>query len=149
VRFEVVPIGRREADDFIRRHHRTHRPIAHSGHRFVLGIAEAGSVVGVAVCGRPVARYLDDGWTVEVGRACTDGTRHANSALYGACWRAAVALGYRRLITYTLPEEGGASLRAAGFRLVGAAGGGTWNRRERPRVDRAPLQEKLLWEQCS
>ncbi len=66
--------------------------------------------------------------------------------LYSAAWRAARALGYKRLVTYTLPEEGGASLRGAGWRLLGEAGGGSWNRATRPRVDTAPTQRKLLWE---
>ena len=87
-----------------------------------------------------------DGWTGEVLRCCTDGTRNAPSMLYRACWRATRAMGYRRLITYTLPEEGGASLRAAGFKLIGEAGGGSWSRRLRPRVDTHPMQKKLRWE---
>ena len=63
-----------------------------------------------------------------------------------ACWRAARGMGYRKLITYTLAEEGGASLRGAGFKLIGEAGGGSWSRRERPRVDTHPTQRKLRWE---
>ena len=100
----------------------------------------------VVIAGRPVARMLDDGETVEVTRLCTDGTRNACSLLYRAAWRAARALGYRRLVTYTLPEEGGASLRGAGFRLAGEAGGGSWTRRGRPRADDHPLDKKLRWE---
>lgn len=79
-------------------------------------------------------------------RLATDGTRNACSMLYGACWRAARALGWRRLVTYTLPSEGGASLRAAGWRLLGEAGGGSWSCESRPRVDRHPTQTKLRWE---
>lgn len=103
---------------------------------------------GVAIVGRPVARLLDNGWTLEVNRVCTDGARNACSMLYGAAWRAAKALGFRRLITYTLPEEGGASLRASGWYCVGERGGGTWDRpnNSRPRVDKHPTQVKLLWE---
>ena len=90
---------------------------------------------------------LQDGWTAEVTRLCViDGARNACSFLYASCWRAARALGYRRLITYTLPEEGGASLRAAGWKCLGEAGGGSWNRAERPRVDTHPTQVKLRWE---
>src|SRR5262245_58380740 len=106
----------------------------------------AGAVVGAAIVGRPVARMLDDDWTAEVTRCCTDGTRNAPSMLYRACWRACRALGYRRLVTYTLPEEGGASLRGAGFKLIGKAGGGSWSCQSRPRVDKHPLQAKLRWE---
>ena len=109
---------------------------------------EAGTVRGVAMVGRPVARHLDDGWTMEINRVATDGARNACSMLYAAAWRAARALGYRRVITYTLPEEGGASLRGAGWRLIGEAGGGSWSRRRRPRVDLAPTQTKLRWEKA-
>ena len=102
----------------------------------------------VVIAGRPVARHLDDGWTLEVTRLCTDGTANACSKLYAAAGRAARALGYTRLITYTLPAEGGASLRAAGWRLVGQRGGGNWNRARRPRRDtpEALRVPKLLWE---
>jgi hypothetical protein len=89
---------------------------------------------------------LQDGYTAEVTRLATDGTRNACSALYGAAWRAARAIGYRRMISYTLPEEGGASLRGAGWRLVGEAGGGSWSRASRARVDTHPTGTKLRWE---
>lgn len=79
---------------------------------------------GVAIVGRPTARMLDDGWTVEVTRLATDGAHNACSILYAAAWRAARAMGYRRCVTFTLPEEGGASLRGAGWRCIGEAGGG-------------------------
>lgn len=108
-----------------------------------------GKIVGVAIVGRPVARMASDGWTLEVVRVATDGTANACSALYGACRRAAFALGYKRLITYTLAEEGGASLRGAGFKLLGEAGGGAWGREGRPRVDKHPTQTKLKWEAVS
>jgi hypothetical protein len=76
----------------------------------------------------------------------TDGTRNACSALYAAAWRAASAIGYRRLVTYTLPSEGGASLRGAGWKCTGEAGGGSWARPSRPRVDMHPMQQKMRWE---
>ena len=141
---ELVPITLREANRFVEQHHRHHQPAR--GCRFCVAVAQDDEVVGVAIITRPVARRLDDGWTAEVSRVATDGTRNACSKLYGAAWRAARALGFRRLITYTLPEEGGASLRGAGWRCVGEAGGGSWSRRDRPRVDLHPLQQKLRWE---
>lgn len=102
---EVVPITFKEANEFVRRYHRHHGPV--QGYKFAIGLAdtERNEIVGVVIVGRPVARYLDDGWTLEVTRLCTDGTRNACSKLYAAAWRAARALGYRRLITYTLPED--------------------------------------------
>lgn len=78
-----------------------------------------------------------------------DDERNACSLLYGACWRAARAIGYRRLVTYTLPTEGGASLRGAGWTLIGEAGGGSWDRRSRARVDEHPTQVKLRWERIA
>lgn len=141
---EIVPVTLSEAKAFVERHHRHHK--APQGGRFAIGAAKDGEVVGVVIVGRPVARMLDDGWTAEVTRCCTDGTRNAPSMLYRAAWRAARAMGYRRLVTYTLPEEGGASLRAAGWRLIGEAGGGSWRRESRPRVDLHPTQTKLRWE---
>lgn len=143
-RLRVVPTGRDEADAFIRRYHRHHPPSR--GAKFFAAVANDSGVVGVAVVGRPVARMLDDGWTVEVTRCCTDGTRNACSMLYAASWRAARALGYRKLITYTLPSEGGASLRAAGWRVVAETKAESWHREARPRVDTMTPQRKLRWE---
>lgn len=140
----IVPCTLREANAYVTQLHRHHDPAR--GCRFTLAVAKGDDVVGVAIVGRPVSRHLDDGWTLEVNRVCTDGTKNACSMLYGASWRAAKAMGYRKLITYTLPEEGGASLRAAGWKLIGEAGGGEWNCKTRPRVDTHPTQLKLKWE---
>lgn len=139
----MTPITLREARAYVEANHRHHR--APQGGLFAIGVAN-GELRGVAIVGRPVARMAQDGWTAEVTRVCTDGTRNACSMLYRAAWRAARAMGYRKLITYTLPSEGGASLRGAGFKLIGQAGGGSWSRRSRPRVDEHPTQEKLRWE---
>jgi hypothetical protein len=142
----IVPITLDEANAMVANLHRHHRPV--QGHKFSIGVASGESIVGVAIIGRPVARGNDDGMTLEVNRCCTDGTRNACSMLYGAAWRAAKAMGYRRLITYTLPAEGGSSLRAAGWKLIGERGGGNWNTPARPRIDTdAALRgQKLLWE---
>lgn len=140
----IVPLTLAEANAAVLRWHRHHKPVP--GAKFSLGFVKNGVVVGVAIVGRPVSRMLDDGDTLEVNRVATDGTKNTCSALYGAARRATFALGYRRLVTYTLPEEGGASLRGAGFTLLGEAGGGSWSRAGRPRVDTAPLQGKLRWE---
>lgn len=142
----VTPINLDEANAFVSMHHRHHRPVV--GMKFCLAVSEGETVRGVAIVGRPVARMLDTGTTLEVNRVCTDGTKNACSMLYGAAWRAAKALGYSRLITYTLPEEGGSSLRASGWKLIGERGGGNWNKPGRPRIDTAELLrgQKLLWE---
>jgi hypothetical protein len=146
VSLQIVPITLEEANAFVAQHHRHHKPTV--GHKFSIAAAEDETVRGVAIIGRPVARGNDDGWTLEVNRCCTDGVRNGCSLLYGAAWRAAKAMGYRRLLTYTLPTEGGASLRAAGWTLIGERGGGNWNTPSRPRIDTdAALRgQKLLWE---
>ena len=142
---ELVPICQRDAKLYVKRHHRHHKPPV--GGLFQIAAAKGGQIVGVAIIGRPVARNLQNGWTAEVTRCCTDGTHNACSFLYGAAWRAARALGYKRLITYTLKEEGGASLRAAGWQCLGECGGGSWSRKSRPRVDKHPTQLKIKWMQ--
>jgi len=142
---EIVPLSLAEANAFVSRFHRHHGPTA--GHKFSLGVASGGEIVGVAIVGRPVARHFDDGWTLEVNRTCTDGSKNANSMLYGAAWRVAKALGYRRLITYTQQGESGVSLRAAGWRIVAerkARPG--WDSPSRPRVNKNENQGRLLWE---
>lgn len=109
----IRPITFREACAFVAVLHRHNKPPR--GHKFSVGLEDDGKLVGVAMVGRPVARAFDDGLTCEVNRTCTDGTRNANSMLYGACRKAAFGMGYRRIITYTQADECGASLRASGF----------------------------------
>jgi len=143
----LVPVSFREASAFVEMWHRHLKPPR--GMKFCVGLAdELDVLVAVAMCGRPVARNFDDGLTLEVNRTATNGTDNTNSMLYGACWRAAKALGYRRLITYTQEGETGASLRAAGYRvvaeLVPRAG---WTAPSRPREDYgADGIARTLWE---
>jgi hypothetical protein len=143
-RILVVPIELDEANAYVERHHRHSNPTV--GHRFSLGAALGDEIVGVAIVGRPLARPLQDGWTVEALRVCSVGERNVNSFLYGVCWRAARTLGYRRLVTYNLASESGASLRAAGYRVVAAVPARSWDTPSRPRVDKHPLQDRLRWE---
>ena len=145
---EVIPCDLSGANAFVAKHHRHHRPVV--GHKFSLAVVDdVDTVRGVAIVGRPVSRRLDDGLTLEVTRVATDGCPNACSALYGAARRASFALGYKRLITYTLATEDGGSLRGAGWKLIGEAGGGRWSRAKRPRVDDHPTQTKLRWEAMS
>lgn len=109
----IRPVTFRQACAFVELLHRHNKPPR--GHKFSVGLYNGDVMVGVAMAGRPVARHFDDGLTLEVNRTCTDGTKNANSMLYAACWRAAKAMGYLRMITYTQADESGASLRAAGF----------------------------------
>ena len=141
---ELQPLTFSEACIFIEQYHSHHKPP--QGHKFSIGINDGDKIVGVVVVGRPVARMLDNGWTAEVTRCCTDSTPHVASKLYAAAWRAARAMGYRRLITYTLVTEQGTSLVAAGWKIIGQTQGGSWNRKDRPRIDKHPLGQKTLWE---
>jgi hypothetical protein len=146
VSLQLIPISLEEANRFVAAHHRHSVPTV--GHKFSLGAVVSDEIVGVAIVGRPVARGYQDGWTLEANRVCTDGTRNACSFLYAAAWRATRALGYRRLVTYTLVSESGASLRAAGWNVVGerpARGTKGWNTPSRPRVEVAG-QARLCWE---
>lgn len=142
---EIVPMTLREANAYVEQNHRHHGPVA--GHKYSIGLSDGEKIVGVAIVGRPVSRHLDDGWTLEVNRLCTDGTKNACSMLYAAAWRAARAMGYKRLITYILESENGASLRAAGWKCVGQAGGLRWTGERRPEVDLYPAQMKIRFEQ--
>jgi hypothetical protein len=139
-----IPVTLDEANAFVAEHHRHHRAVV--GHKFSIGAAKGDSVVGVVIVGRPVSRHRDDGLTLEVTRLCTDGTANACSFLYGAAARAAFALGYRRIGTYILKSEHGASLYAANWKLIGERGGGSWSVPSRPRVDTHPLEPKFLFE---
>ena len=147
-RLTIVPVTWREACAFVDGHHRHHAPP--NGHRYSQGVVttEDGILRGVVITSHPVARHLMDGRTLEVIRSATDGTMNANSCLYGAAWQAAKALGWGRLLTYTQEGESGASLRAAGWRVIGerpARGG--WDCPSRPRLDKGTCGvARTLWE---
>lgn len=174
-RLMIVPTSLREANIFVEQYHRHHGPSSGHKFSIAVaeeiectecggqvyrksddgkapcracgGRGKAsGMIHGVAIAGRPIARYLDDNWTLEVRRVATDGCPNACSALYSACWRAGRAMGYLRAITYILESESGTSLTAAGWKLIGQAGGVSWNMPSRPRVDKSPVQTRLRWE---
>ena len=140
----LTPISLREANAFVERNHRHHKGV--TGHKFSIGCTRDGELVCVAIMGRPVSRYLDDGLTLEVNRLCTTGAENACSMLYGAAARAARAMGYQKIITYTLDTEPGTSLRAAGWQCAGPAGGERWTGKRRPAADLYPPQKKLRYE---
>ena len=139
---EIRPITFNEACEFIKLHHRHHKPTV--GHKFSIGVYDAEKLVGVAVCGRPVSRYLDDGTVCEINRLCTDGTYNACSMLYGACSRIAKEMGYKKIITYILESENGASLKASNFVCEGKAGGTHWTG-ERNKGQDIPYEKKTRW----
>ena len=142
---QIKPITFRAACEFIAEHHRHHRPTV--GCKFCIGLFDGEKMVGCVVCGRPVARRLDDGLTCEINRLCTDGTTNACSMLYGAACRTAKAMGYKRAITYILASENGASLKASNFVCEGEAGGTHWTG-ERNRGQAIPAEMKTRWTKC-
>jgi len=141
---DIIPVSLAEANKYVERYHRHHKPV--TGHKFSIGCTDGEKVVGVAIVGRPVSRYLDDGLTLEVNRCCTDGTKNACSMLYSAAWRAARAMGYKKIITYILENESGTSLKASGYKCIGQAGGLRWTGKRKPTVDLYPAQMKIKFE---
>ena len=147
-KLRVIPCTYKAACEYVDKHHRHHR--APVGCKFCIAVSdsncldEAQTIHGVAICGRPVSRHLDDGFTLEILRVCTDGTYNACSMLYGACCRIAKAMGYTKVITYTLESENGASLRASGFTNEGTAGGLHWTG-VRNRGQDIPRELKKRW----
>ena len=145
---ELRPVTLRTAQDFVREHHRHNEPP--KGHKFSIGLTDGGKLIGVVIVGQPIARRQCDGFTAEVTRCCVmNDNRNANSRLYAAAIQAARAMGYRRILTYTLPEESGASLRAVGFRQDGMTRYNTtgWDMPSRPRrtPERYPVGPKVRW----
>jgi len=144
---EIIPITIREANEFIDNFHRHNKPT--QGGRFAIGASVEEGLVGVAIVGRPVGRTLDDGWTAEVTRVCVvdHAPKNTCSFLYGRCWRIWQQMGGKRMVTYTLQEESGSSLRGAGWKIVGETKPGGWDRQNRKR-DWQPIygQLKFRWE---
>jgi hypothetical protein len=133
-----------EANAFVTAYHRHHHDVV--GHKFSIGAVADGTLVGVVIVGRPVSRMRDDGKTLEVTRLCTDGSKNACSFLYGCAARAAFSLGYERIGTYIRLDEPGTSLVAAGWRRMGLAGGGSWDRPSRLRSDKTESVQRQLFE---
>ncbi|MDD3029844.1 MAG: hypothetical protein PHS57_06165 [Alphaproteobacteria bacterium] len=138
----IRPIAFAQAASFVDEHHRHHKPPV--GHKFSIACYDGDRLCGVAMVGRSVSRYFDDNLTLEVNRLCTDGTKNACSILYSTAWRAAKALGYRRIVTYTLESESGTSLRAAGWNCDGIAGKGNWTGERARQVELFP-EMKMRW----
>ena len=141
---QLQPVTFKECCRYIEQHHSHHGPP--QGHKFSIAVNDGKNIVGIVIIGRPVNRNLDNGWTAEVTRCCTNGMKNVASMLYAAAWRAAKAMGYKRIISYTLIEEKGISLLAAGWKVLYQTKGGSWNCLSRPRIDTSPIGQKLLWE---
>lgn len=139
---KICPITFRDASEYVNANHRHHS--ASQGCKFCIAVEKNGEIVGVAMCGRPVSRRLDDGRTLEINRVCTDGTKNACSKLYGACVSIAKKMGYKKVITYILESEDGASVKASNFRYDGVAGGKHWTG-VRDRGQAIPSKMKTRW----
>ena len=143
----VVPIFQKQAFEFITNVHRHHiKPVGSIFQIGLCGSINSNSLIGVAVVGRPVARNSQDGFTCEVTRMCTDGSKNACSKLYSTCARIAGEMGYRKIITYILESETGVSLKASGWSFVRATPGKSWSVPSRERIDKHPLGVKHLYE---
>ena len=149
MKLTAVPVDLAEANEFVANFHRHNKPVI--GARFAVGASDGTELVGVAICGRPVARRLQDRATAEVTRRCVrdEAPKGTPSFLYAACWRAWRAMGGERLITYTLQSESGASLRGAGWRVVAELPGATgkaWTNRPGREWQPVTGQAKFRWE---
>ena len=141
---DFQPISLKLANEFVLANHRHNKPVA--GHKFSIGLFDDERLIGVAICGRPVARMADDGLTLEILRVCTDGTRNANSMLYSRVKRIAQVMGYQKVLTYTLTEESGSSLRAVGAQRDGIVKPREWSREKRKReTQNIYKKEKNRW----
>ena len=146
MRLSVVPVTLKKANELVSSLHRHHKKV--QGHRFSLACVADGRICGAAICGRPVARMLDQERILEVTRLVTDGTPNACSCLYAACARAAMAMGFESIQTYTLLSEPGSSLRGAGWISEGQVrrdGVGWQSRAGRKGGDEQPVEPKQRW----
>ena len=146
---QIVPMDLREANAFVQSFHRHNKPV--TAHRFSIGASDGERLIGVAIVNNPVARLLNDGYTAEVLRCCVspEAPKGACSFLYSRAWRVWAAMGGLKLITYTLDTEPGASLRGAGWKIVGQAPpvtGKGWTNRPGREWQAVHGQGRLRWE---
>lgn len=139
----LMPCDYQTAKNFVAENHRHNKPPA--GHKYSIACYDGERLCGVVMVGRPVSRYLDDGLTLEVNRCCTDGTKNACTILYGAACRAAKALGYKRIFTYTRQSENGSSLRASNWINDGEAGGTHWTGQRYEQLEIVLDEKKIRW----
>ena len=139
------PMELREANAYVESLHRHHGPVHRDKFRVAAYDTDTQKIVGIVQVGRPVARHLNDGNTLEVVRLCTDGTYNCCSFLYSRAARIAKEMGYTRIITYILDEESGTSLKASGWKKEYTTKGHSWNCPSRPRQTKAPECDKQMW----
>lgn len=141
----IIPINLKQANEFVLAHHRHNTKVV--GCKFCIGLWANNKLCGVAIVGRPVSRVLDNGFTCEINRLCTNGITNGCSKLYGACCRIAREMGYKKIITYILKSENGASLKASNFMYCGIAGGVKWTgKRYTNKTQKVPHEMKQRYE---
>ncbi len=149
---EIRPITLKEANQFVEQFHRHHGAV--TGCKFAISLYKKtrknkDKLIGVAICGRPVSRILDNGRTLEINRLCVTENGNSCSMLYGAAIRIAKDMGYKKVITYILESESGSSLKASGFVLEDECCGGLeWTGQREGRVAKAPQEYKQRWVKC-
>ena len=144
---EIKPITLKDANKFVDMFHRHNKHCR--GCKFCLALWNDNELVGVAICGRPVSRNLDNGITLEILRVCVKDTapKGANSKLYARCRKIGQSMGYKKIITYTLKSESQSSLRAVTARIDDVVKGCEWNRPNRKRISQLVYkQDKIRWE---
>jgi hypothetical protein len=147
MKLHLVPITLREASEFVTNFHRHNK--APQGGKFAIGASNGSGLVGVVIVGRPISRHLDTGFTAEALRCCVqEGNPNVCSFLYGAAWRAAKAMGYTKIITYTLAQESGSSLRGVGWSVIAESKSSKEGWMNRPGREWQPVygQQKFRWE---
>lgn len=140
---KIKPIHLKQANEYVKKYHRHNIPTV--GGKFAISCYNGLEICGVAICGRPISRKLDDGKTLEIYRCCTNGQKNACSKLYSAAVKIAKYMGYSNVITYTLESEPGVSLKAAGFICQGKAGGNEWTGNRKRDYYISPKQSKKRW----
>ncbi|GAF66396.1 hypothetical protein BTS2_3297 [Bacillus sp. TS-2] len=144
LKFRTKPVNFKEACNFVNLHHRHH--VSPQGHKFSVALFDGDIVIGIIIAGRPVSRFQDDGYTLEITRCCVKSVyKNSISRLYAATCRIAKEFGFKRVITYTLTKELGTSMLASNFLLGKKSSGGSWNSKTRKRIDKHPLGTKYLW----
>ena len=140
----LKPTTLKSANEFLKKYHRHSAPV--TGGRFAIMAELNGKIIGVGIAGRPISRHLDNGLTAEITRVCTDGTPNANSFIYGRMKRILQSMGYKKIITYTLASESGASLRAINAKIERTTKAEEWDRKARRRNSQAIYSEpKYRW----
>ena len=146
--FKIVPLSLKEANEFVTTHHRHNKKTA--GHKWSTGLMYQDELVGVAIVGRAISRHMDEKYTVEILRLCIKdpAPKNACSFLYSKVWRIWQTMGGKKIITYTLDEESGASMRAVGWKKAGTTTpvkeGKGWTNRGKGRIWQ-PVNSKLKY----